>query len=222
VAAGCGGGEPVPPPVRSPLAVAGAGTDGASLPAERSLAGRGARLYARWCADCHGATADGRGPAGRLLRPPPTGFLEGEYMRRQRPAWYYEALTRGVSGTAMGRWDHVLDAGDRWDVAFYVWSLVDDEERLKRGRAVYQAACSECHGPDGNAEPGAPLAVARQAGRTRLELAELVVGAHPAGDVELGPGAVEDVVAHLFTWLYEPVGWAAVVEPSSPPRERRR
>jgi cytochrome c553 len=124
-------------------------------------------------------------------------------MRRQRPSYYMSAVTNGVSGTAMERWDHVLPEVDRWDAAMFAWTLSLDPVALSRGHAVYAARCSRCHGSDGSRIEAGPLATVRRAALTRAQASEQIRRAHPAAGVTLGDSAVEGLADYVSTFLVQ-------------------
>ncbi len=124
-------------------------------------------------------------------------------MVRQRPTWYYRSITEGVVGSGMSSWDHRLDEGTRWDVAWYVWSLAIPPEDYVRGKIDYVQRCAACHGADGRGEPLAPLDSSELAAWSREELATRLRAVHS----ELVPAdaeALAALVAYLGTFLYEP------------------
>ena len=45
----------------------------------------GARVYAKYCAQCHNDNGDGRGIAAPYLSPPPRDFTSGKYKLRSTP-----------------------------------------------------------------------------------------------------------------------------------------
>ncbi len=76
-------------------------------------------LYAKECVVCHGPAGKGDGPGARMLSPPPTNFHEVQ------PTTEYAitALTSGVRGTAMPRWEPKLAPAQRELLARYVRSF---------------------------------------------------------------------------------------------------
>ncbi len=76
-------------------------------------------LYTKECAVCHGPTGNGDGPSAAMLSPAPTNFHEvqptAEYANR--------ALTSGIRGTAMPRWEPKLTPSQRELLARYVRSF---------------------------------------------------------------------------------------------------
>ena len=88
--------------------------------APKSLEG-GKALYEKSCLPCHGATGDGKGPAGATLAPPPSNFKgiqpDLDYIER--------VLRDGIPGTSMPVWKDQLSEPDRAAVARYVRSLYD-------------------------------------------------------------------------------------------------
>lgn len=121
-------------------------------PASKPSATRGVAIYGKDCAACHGATGKGDGIVGRPLRPKPSNFTDLDYMRQQRPDWFYQAVTKGVLGSAMLAFDGALDEGERWDVTLYVWSLATSPEAIEAGRQLYTEYCASCHGPSGDGQ----------------------------------------------------------------------
>lgn len=202
----CAGSPPIgSPPPRTPLPGTAPG-DAGSVPRFRPIASRGAEIYEPYCAECHGLSGGGDGPGGRVLRPAPTDFTDVDYMWRQRPQWYYRAVTAGVPGTGMIRWDHQLDAEDRWDVAFYVWSLGDPAGSRQRGEEVYEAQCASCHGGDGNEIAEAPLVAPDRVALSRRDVASEVRDRHADDEVRLTEDELAAVVAYVWTLLYDPPG----------------
>jgi high-affinity iron transporter len=206
VGSACTTPEPsLPSPPRTPLTSERPGTP---QPAVRPLAGRGALVYERLCAECHGASGAGDGPAAAVLArtgPPPTNFIDESYMEEQIPAWYFRAISDGVVGSGMPGWSHQLDEATRWDSAFYVWALSATRDELDHGRDVYNERCAGCHGPDGAAVAGARFDDAARVGASRAAVRTAVERAHPEL-VRDGGAWLPSVVEHLWTFLYEPAG----------------
>ena len=192
-----------PTPARTPLPTPPAAVAD-DLPVFRSSAAAGARAFAEHCTPCHGDGGDGRGPAAAALSPAPTDFRDEAYMWDQAPAWYYQAVTRGVAGSAMGRWDHRLDEAARWDTAFYAWSLADTADEINAGRRVYDGRCAGCHASDGNGVGAARFADPRRVRRSRADVAGALRAAHPHLAEGLGEMALRHVVGYLWTFLYDP------------------
>ena len=61
----------------------------------------GARLYARFCAGCHGASGSGDGPNARYLPTRPAVHASAEAMGRRTDDRLYDAIAAG--GAALGR-----------------------------------------------------------------------------------------------------------------------
>ncbi len=80
----------------------------------------GASLFRQNCATCHGAGADGRGPAANGLHPPPADFRNGPVLAQHSDAYLFYRLTTGKPGTAMPSFHGVLDETARWQVITYL------------------------------------------------------------------------------------------------------
>jgi mono/diheme cytochrome c family protein len=123
---------------------------------------RGAEVFARDCAGCHGGDGRGTGPAAIGLMPKPRDLTTGRFS----DAGLSDVLWAGVTGSSMPGW-HDLPANDLRALAAFVHSvgespaadppLTDDE--LKQARDLYTKNCLSCHGPDGNGNPTAATAV---------------------------------------------------------------
>ncbi len=173
-----------------PYALIHAWLGGAELPAEPTLPApkaddalraHGAKLFAQYCATCHGARGAGDGPTAPFLAHPPANFTTGTYELRTTehealPADIdlFRTITRGVHGTAMPPWI-ARPERDRWALAAHLKTLstqfAEDEapapvavdpppttpERLAHGHALYETAgCASCHGATGRGDgPGA-------------------------------------------------------------------
>ena len=79
----------------------------AAPPARATAAGgadpdtSGARLYARWCAGCHGARGAGDGPNARALPVPPAAHASAAEMGRRTDDRLHDAIAAG--GEPLGR-----------------------------------------------------------------------------------------------------------------------
>ena len=74
------------------------------------------------CAQCHGITGHGDGPAGKNLEPKPVNFHDGKRMAGLTPFQAFNAVRLGVPGTGMAGFPTMPDS-EVWDLAYYVISL---------------------------------------------------------------------------------------------------
>jgi high-affinity iron transporter len=102
-----------------------------SAPSARPSLARAQALYAENCAVCHGTQGDAATERARELDPPPASFREAARLETLSPYRVYNALTFGVSGTAMASFES-LSPSERWDLAFFVFRL-GHEGREERG-----------------------------------------------------------------------------------------
>ncbi len=83
---------------------------------------RGAALFARYCALCHGERGDGHGERRAGLSSPPRDLTDSAWQSRTSPLRIFVALREGVPGTAMPSWA-ALSAEETWDLVAHVRSL---------------------------------------------------------------------------------------------------
>jgi high-affinity iron transporter len=100
-------------------------------PSTRPSLARAEALYAESCAACHGLDGGADTGRARTLEPPPASFRDPGRLAGLSPHRVYNALTFGVTGTAMASFD-ALPPEDRWSLAFYVFRL-GHEGRPARG-----------------------------------------------------------------------------------------
>lgn len=100
-----------------------------SLPVKIPDLQRGQSLYQAHCAACHGANAQGDGPAAQGLDPAPTDFHEFERYEARSVFGLFNTITLGVEDTAMTSFSY-LDAQSRWDMAFYVGAIASKQVDL--------------------------------------------------------------------------------------------
>jgi len=95
---------------------------------------------AEWgaCAGCHGERGGGDGPAAAGLTPPPRSFRDPAVLAELSPARAFNAITDGVSGTAMTSFGQ-LSPSLRWSLAFEVFRFDADQAAVARGGQAYAA-----------------------------------------------------------------------------------
>ncbi len=99
---------------------------------------RGAAAYARICANCHGLTGAGDGPAGAKLDPRPIAFSDRERARERSVHSLYEVVSQGVAGTPMISFQAELSEADRWAVAFHSGSYAFTDAERAAGEKLWQ------------------------------------------------------------------------------------
>ncbi|MBM4261294.1 MAG: c-type cytochrome [Deltaproteobacteria bacterium] len=101
----------------------------------------GKKIYEENCAQCHGATGKGDGPGRESMNPKtplPANFTDPERIGGLSPFKAYNTTTFGIDGTAMASFA-ALSEEQRWQVAFYIFSLRFTEEAAKAGAALAKA-----------------------------------------------------------------------------------
>lgn len=105
-----------------------------------ALAG-GKKIYDDNCAQCHGASGKGDGTGRESMKPKtplPANFTDPERMAGLSPFKAFNTASFGIEGTAMASFA-ALSEEQRWQVAFYLFSLRFPAESAKLGAALVQA-----------------------------------------------------------------------------------
>jgi cytochrome c oxidase cbb3-type subunit I/II len=151
----------------------GALTAGASpMPAQSAgNPARGRQVYERYCVQCHGDRADGAGEVARWSQPKPRDFRGGVYKFSSTPYGFLptpadldRVIQNGLYGTRMPPFA-ALSTRERRDVIAYLqtrsprWRTegpgksiaiaaepVPTRESVTRGRELFEANCTKCHG----------------------------------------------------------------------------
>jgi DMSO reductase family type II enzyme heme b subunit len=139
---------------------------------------KGAEIYAKRCAWCHGVKGDGQGPGAARLVPPPRDFTFGLYKIKTsgfdelaaREDDLFRMIRDGMPGTGMPGWKDMLSEQDTWDVIAHIATFVEldkpkkqvdygtqiasSPESVAKGRTLFFEGdrCSECHGKEGKGD----------------------------------------------------------------------
>ncbi len=106
-------------------------------PAARPDLARGAALYARECASCHGAAGAADTPAAAALDPPPIAFVDRGRARERSLFGLFQVIGQGLEGTAMQSFAN-LSVEDRWALAFHVGRLAYPDPLAARGAGLWR------------------------------------------------------------------------------------
>lgn len=96
---------------------------------------RGAHLYQRHCAVCHGSEGYGDGPSARTLSKKPAD-LTAKHTADHTAGDLFWWLGHGIGGTPMPGFEDRLTETERWDVINFVRALADAERARLLGPAV--------------------------------------------------------------------------------------
>jgi len=100
----------------------------------------GRLLFAQNCSQCHGEAGKGDGPGRQSMNPKqpvPANFTDAEFMSGLSPFKAFNAISFGVENTAMASFA-ALSEDQRWQLAFYVFSLRFSQDQAKSGEALLQ------------------------------------------------------------------------------------
>jgi high-affinity iron transporter len=145
-------------------------------------------IYQQNCAQCHGDSGKGDGPARESMNPKtpvPANFTDADFMAGLSPFKVYNTTTFGIENTAMASFAALPDE-QRWQVAFYVMALRFSSEAAAAGKAWLQ----------GKQPPEELVAVATLATSSDDELSERIKKAFPNGPHD-------ELLAHLRRGLLE-------------------
>lgn len=106
--------------------------------------GIGERLFANYCAQCHGS--DARGARGY------PNLRDDDWLYGGEPEMIKKVILEGRQGN-MPPWEEILGKEGVFDVAEYVRTLGGyeaDSTVVSRGREIYAQNCAVCHNADGS------------------------------------------------------------------------
>lgn len=173
-------------------------------PGRRPSAARGAVLYRRACAACHGAGGAGDGRAAPGMEPPPADLTSDARRREATAARDYQVTVYGIPETAMPASRDWLSPEEAWDLVAYLQTLRFDAGEVAEGRALALEAGDPV--ADSLRRWSSPGATARL---TDDDLAARVRSAWPtgaaAGRDSLTSRQARSVVAYLRTLLGTPL-----------------
>ncbi|MBI3790605.1 MAG: cytochrome c/FTR1 family iron permease [Gemmatimonadetes bacterium] len=206
--------------------VAALGPDAAlDLPTRRVDLARGQKLYSGNCASCHGALADGNGPAAKALVTPPPALADAK-MREVSPAAMYRIVSVGIAGTAMAGWAGSLTTDDRWDIVHYLASLRSTSTQVARGDSIWRAAHPATL--PGKPAPAATLpaelanfAYAAERSDAQLALTIRDAGAATGTTAPLADEQVTDVIAFLRALPAQDASMIAAAPPAAPANDAK-
>jgi len=89
----------------------------------RSLV-HGKQVFTTNCIGCHGLEGNGKGPAAYFINnPAPRNFTDASAQLQFSDGELYDAILRGVDGTAMPPWGDLLTVNDIWDVTNFIRTI---------------------------------------------------------------------------------------------------
>jgi mono/diheme cytochrome c family protein len=99
----------------------------------------GSDVYQTYCNGCHGPNQDGNGPNSVALDPKPRNLRDQPFMQAMSYQRIWTSVHKGVPGTAMPRWENVINDGQIQDVICYVLSLTAPTD-AKTGQFIRPSA----------------------------------------------------------------------------------
>ena len=91
-------------------------------PSTPAMIEKGKTSFSTSCMVCHGEKADGKGPAGASLNPPPRNFSTDKFKQGEKPQQVFNTISKGIPNTSMAPFGH-LPEEERWALTYYVLSF---------------------------------------------------------------------------------------------------
>lgn len=185
-----------------------------AAPAVLPRAAQGAQVFAASCAACHGEQGAGDGAMAQQIaqqggRLP--DFTDPALARSRSPEEWYQIITNGRVDRLMPPWSGSLSDQQRWDVAYYLYTLSTPPQAIAEGRALYEANFAVEYGPQGEQ-------IGLNDAATLASLSpQAIFDRYVAGKGDLTDDQRWAVVAYMQTFGYDPSLEAAAAEP--PPAE---
>jgi mono/diheme cytochrome c family protein/nitrogen fixation-related uncharacterized protein len=186
--------QPTPAPTLSAL-----------YPAVAPDVANGAAIYLDKCTPCHGPTGLADGPQAEMLPVPVPALGSPEVANRAAPAAWFAMVTQGNLTNFMPGFASLTDQ-ERWDVVAYAHSLSTDPNQIEAGKAIYDANCAVCHGPDGGLAANANFNDLQLVSAKSLDDWAVSVrqgkGIMPGFEGRLADGDVYAALAYIRTFAY--------------------
>ncbi len=112
---------------------------------------RGEVLYQQRCASCHGPQGLGDGELRNQLTVPPAALGDPQRQWDAVPLEWFKVVTQGRLERQMPPFTS-LTPEERWVILGYLFTLPLGPEQEAEARALYQATCASCHGPQGRGD----------------------------------------------------------------------
>ncbi|MDI6769019.1 MAG: c-type cytochrome [Anaerolineales bacterium] len=141
---------PTPAPTLGPL-----------YPSTPPSPARGAAIFAKECATCHGEKGLGNGAQAAGLPVPVAAIGLADISRQSSPAEWYAVVTQGRTDRYMPSFASRLSTQERWDVLAYVFSLSASADDVAKGALIYADKCAACHGLQGRGDGPQAAALSR-------------------------------------------------------------
>ncbi len=190
---------PLPGEVVAPLA-----------PAALPRAAQGAQVYAASCAACHGPQGAGDGEMAQQIAQQGGSlpdFTDVALARSRSPREWYEVITNGRMDRLMPPWSGSLSDQQRWDVAYYLYTLSTPPQTIAEGEALYEVHFAAEYGARGEQigldDPATLASLSPQA----------IFDQYVAGKGDLTDEQRWAVVAYMQTFGYDASLEAVAAEP---------
>lgn len=130
---------------------------------------RGAVVYAKHCAVCHGDQGDGKGPGWLGQMPRPQVFTDRNYMSRLTDQYLFdvtklgklevvksEGQGLGYKSIGMPAFNDELSDGEIKELVSFQRTIRGAGFKSPRARKAFEEHCLPCHGPNGRGDGRVP------------------------------------------------------------------
>jgi mono/diheme cytochrome c family protein len=184
----------------------------ADLPTSLPDAANGVLIYQENCAACHGDQGAGDGETAEAVAAQGgtvPDLSDPALARSRSPQEWYRIITDGNLPALMPPWGDALADSQRWDVAYYLYSLSAGPDQLAEGEALYDEHFADSYGPRGEGIGLDDPATAAQLSQQAIVDEYLVGSAADLSEEELWA-----VAAYIQTFGYSPARDVQLAEES--------
>ncbi len=181
------------------------------VPAQLPSASAGQAVYQQNCVQCHGPAGAGNGDAAQQIAQQGgqlPDFTDPALARQFSPQDWYRIITVGNIQKLMPPWSSALTDQQRWDVAYYLYTLSTAPSVIADGQTLYDASFAGQYGDRGqNVGLNDPATVATTSPQQLYDQFVATGGASLSEDQRWA------VVAYMQTFGYDASLQSASLEP---------
>jgi mono/diheme cytochrome c family protein len=101
------------------------------VPASAGSVASGGKIFARYCASCHGKEGAGDGLGGAKLDPKPSNLTDADWKHGAADGEIFQVIHDGAKDTGMKAFGSRITDHEIWDVVNYIRSLKQAQGSLR-------------------------------------------------------------------------------------------